>query len=238
MIKWFLFHHGQVKGPFTTSEVHDLSEASEGLFWGRGLNEWIPYTRWVDWQDKQEQDLERTKVKLQRQWRARIINQDHEPMSYTDLLELLKGRSHYDDVWVWTEGYSEWQPIFGFHKLMDDLGLGRRAHPRIPVRGEVEVKCAKGQFQGRAMSLSEGGMGIADIQELQVGDLIHVTLKNSSFVQPIRASGEVVYIEHQTFTGVKFTQVSSESRSLIIEYVKHYLNEHQGSIPSSHQEKI
>lgn len=227
MTKWFLFHHGQVKGPFFSSQVQSLPEAGEALIWGRGLNEWITYARWLVWQDQQESTIETTKLRLQRQWRVRIVNQDHGPMSYSDMLDLLKGRSSYDGVWVWTEGYKEWQPIYGFHKLMDDLGVGRRAHPRVPVSGQVHLKSFKGQFEGRAMSLSEGGLGVAEVSGLSVGDSVHVTLKNSSFIQPITASAEIVYIENDSFIGIKFTQVSSETKSMIIEYVNHYLNQNQ-----------
>jgi hypothetical protein len=227
MTKWFLFHHGQVKGPFFSSQVQSLPEAPESLIWGRGLNEWVNYTRWLGWQDKQEAAIETTKLRLQRQWRARIINQEYGPMPYSDLLDLLKGRTNYDRVWIWTEGYKEWQSIFGFHKLMDDLGVGRRAYPRVPVSGQVELKSLKGNFSGRAVSISEGGMGVAEVSGLSVGDSVHVTLKNTNFIQPITASAEVVYIENDTFAGLKFNQVSSETKNMIIEYVKHYLNQNQ-----------
>jgi len=227
MTKWFLFLHGQVKGPFYSSQVQSLPEASESLIWGRGLNEWISYSKWLGWQDKQEAAIETTKLRLQRQWRARIVNQDYGPLPYSDLLDLLKGRSNYDGVWVWTEGYKEWQPIFGFHKLMDDLGIGRRAYPRVPVSGQVELKSSKGTLTGRAMSLSEGGLGVAEVSGLAVGDSVHIALKNNSFLQPLTASAEVVYIENDSFAGIKFSQVSSETKSMIIEYVKHYLNQNQ-----------
>jgi hypothetical protein len=227
MTKWFLFHHGQVKGPFFSSQVQSLPEAPESLIWGRGLNEWISYSRWLEWRDKQEAQLETIKRRLQRQWRARIANQDYGPMPYSDLIDLLKGRPHYKDVWVWTEGYKEWQSIFGFHKLMDDLGIGRRAHPRVPISGQVELESLKGNLSGRAVSISEGGMGVAEVSGLSVGETVQVTLKIPNLIQPVTASAEVVYIENDNFVGLKFNQISSETKSLIVEYVKHYLNQHQ-----------
>jgi Tfp pilus assembly protein PilZ len=227
MTKWFLYHHGQVKGPFDSAQVQNLPEAADSLIWGRGLNEWLSYSRWHTWQQNQEIALETARLRLQRQWRARIVNQDYGPMPYADLIDLLKGRVSYDGVWVWTEGYKEWQPIYVFHKLMDDLGVGRRAHPRVPVSGQVQIKSSRGTFTARAMSLSEGGMGVAEVSGLSVGDSVHVTLKNNSFPQSITASAEVVYIENDRFAGLKFTQISSETKSMIIEYIRHYLNQNQ-----------
>jgi len=227
MTKWFLYRHGQVKGPFFSSQLQNLPDAADSLIWGRGLNEWISFGRWLTWQEKHEAAIETTKHKLQRQWRARIVNQDYGPMPYPDLVDLLKGRKSYDGVWVWTEGYKEWQPVYVFHKLMDDLGIGRRAHPRVPVSGQVEINYSRGTVTGRAISISEGGLGVAEVAGLSVGDVVHVTLKNNSFIQPIIASAEVVYLENDSFAGLKFTQVSSETRSMIIEYIKHYLNQHQ-----------
>lgn len=208
----------------------DVAEAQEGLIWGRGLTEWVPFNKWKSWIEQQEAQIETARVRLSRQWRVRIVDEDFGPMAYGDMLDVLKGRESYENIWVWTEGYKEWQNIFGFHKLMDDLGIGRRSHPRVPISGQVDIKSNKGTFSARAMSISEGGMGVAEVGGLAVGDSVHVSLKNPAFIQPLNASAEVVYIENESFAGLKFSQISSETKSMIIQYVKNHFNQSDNAL--------
>ncbi len=222
--EWFIYDQGRVNGPFSTEVVKAMNPAPQSLIWGRGMTEWYLAQKWLDWIEKESIEKQTQEIRQSRQWRVKIVDQDHGPLPYSQLIDLLKGRENFENVWVWTEGYREWQDVFGFHKLMDDLGLGRRSHPRVPVAGQVEIKAPQKLIQAKAMSISEGGMGIADVTNLNVGEEVYITLKSNKFMTPISALAEILYIENNSFAGVKFKQISSETKSLIIEYVKNELN--------------
>lgn len=223
--KWFVLYEGQVQGPFLSTELEQSSMAHEGLIWGRGLSGWLNFSKWKQWSDKEAASLETQKVKMARPWHVRIIDKEFGPFLYSDMVELLNGQNSYENIWIWTEGYKEWQSLFGFHKLMDDLGIGRRAHPRVPLSGQAEIKTIKGHFNARLISISEGGAGITDITQVSVGETLHIQINSKSIPQTINAQAEVVYIDSQSSVGLKFSQISNESKSMIIDYIRKYLNE-------------
>lgn len=224
--KWFLFNESQVIGPLSTAEAQSHHGLENSLIWGTGLREWIKPKQWTLWLEK----LEVTQRQAQppppaRTWRIRLVDQDHGPLLYHEMLDLLKGRNNYEDIWVWTEGYKEWQNVFGFHKLMDDLGLGRRLHPRVSIKGHVEIKKGEATTQARIMSISEGGIGLAAFEGLHVGDNVGLVIRSEQLATTLIARAEVVYLENTAYAGLKFTHLSSEARNKIVEYVIKHLQD-------------
>ena len=217
-IKIFTFHQGRVRGPFAP-ESFDLQRlASDCLIWQTGLREWLPPNLW------EKQNLSPMETPLPppppvRHWRVRIVDQDYGPIRYGEMLDLLKGREHYDHIWIWTEGYKDWQNIFGFHKLMDDLGLGKRQHPRVAIKGEVEMKSESGLHRARLISISEGGLGLGQFQGLQVGLILNLVVRSPALPGPLVAKAEIVYIENESYAGLKFSEISAETKNQIINYV-------------------
>lgn len=79
---------------FFLSQIQSLPEAQEGLIWSRSLNESVHLSKWASWLDQQEAQLETTKLRLQRQWRARVNDEEFGPAPYGDLEDrTFKGRN-------------------------------------------------------------------------------------------------------------------------------------------------
>ncbi len=221
--QWFLLSDGKVQGPFTRESLEvQLPSAVNPLIWGRGLPEWMSPDRWN--KALAAQAASAMKVKgAERMWRVRLGEEELKPMSYDAMIEALQGRPDYKDVLIWTEGYSEWREVYQIHKVMDELGVGRRAHPRVPISGQVQCEGASGSFVARALSISEGGFGMTESPSVKIGEKLKVILKSPNLFSPLHATAEVVFVGNDGYAGLKFIGLQTESKSAIIEYVKKFL---------------
>lgn len=220
--RWFLLTEGQVSGPFSKTDVEArLSTLKNPLIWGRGQSDWVPQERW----NKVLRDLDnagKTRVGTDRQWKIRVAGQELRPMDHDQMLDHLKSLKDLSDVQIWTEGYTEWKDIYQIHKIMDELGVSRRQHPRVPIMGTLTCEGAAGPFNARVLSVSEGGLGVTEAPQAKIGEKFKTILKSPNLYAPIHATCEVVYVGHDGYAGMKFVGIQSESKGVIIEYVKKF----------------
>lgn len=214
---------GQVTGPYTKDDVTTRAQQLQNpLIWGRGSSEWFPLDRW----NKVQQDLEaleqRSKTGPDRLWKIKNAGQELKPMSHDQMIDYLKTIKDYADIQIWTDGYSEWKDIYQVHKIMDELGVSRRQHPRVPIMGTLSCEGATGTFTARVLSISEGGLGITESPNVKIGEKFKTVLKSPNLYGPIHATMEVVYVGSDNYAGLRFVGLHSESKSAIIEYVKKF----------------
>jgi hypothetical protein len=221
--KWYLLIDEKVTGPFSNEEIKNQFSANvNALVWCKGQAEWISSKRF----DKALVDLEQNqhKVKIQndRIWKVKVGSQELRPMTQSEMIEQLKNREDFSDVLVWTEGYSEWKEIFQIHKIMDELGVSRRIHPRVPIMGTLACEGATGSFTARVLSISEGGLGITEANHVKIGERFKALLKSPNLMSPVHTTVEVVYLSQDGYAGLKFSGLPSEAKSAIIDYVKKF----------------
>jgi hypothetical protein len=215
---------GAISGPYDSAGLQVQTQSSgHCLVWGRGFSEWVSPHKWKTLESELSQHLHSQRAQHERMWRVRVQEQEYEPMLMDQLLTLLKSQTDYNDIFVWTEGYSDWKAVYELHRIMDQLGVPRRKYPRVPLMGEVVCEATSGNFVARALSISEGGLGITDCPPLKIGEKFKVILKSPNLFQAIHATAEVVYIGQDNYVGVKFIGLQTESKASIIEYVKKYL---------------
>lgn len=221
--KWFLLADSQVSGPFSKEEV--LARAAplkEPLVWGRGSTEWVQMSRW----DRTVKDLEtldnKPKSSVDRQWKIKNAGVEMKLMSHDQMLEYLKTQKDYGEIQIWTDGYTEWKDIYQIHKILDELGVSRRLHPRVPIMGTLTCEGATGTFNARVLSISEGGLGITDSPDVKIGEKFKTLLKSPNLYAPIHATTEVVYVGADNYAGLKFIGLHPESKSAVIEYVRKF----------------
>lgn len=225
--QWFVLSDGVVKGPWTQDGIEsEAAKLNSPLIWGRGQPEWLTIDKWRKHLSQSAQT--QTNPTLERLWRVRIGEQELAPMTYDRMVDTLQGRNDHNQVLIWTEGYSEWREIYQIHRLMDELGVGRRAHPRVPIVGSVQCEATTGQFVAQALSISEGGLGITECPNVKIGEKMKVSLKSPNLFNPILATAEVVYVGLDGYIGMRFIGLQTESKSAIIEYVKKFVDAKPG----------
>jgi len=221
--KWFALIDGQVRGPFTQDDLQGrLSGVANPLIWGRGQTDWVSPEKWATL-SKEINAAQMGADRQERQWRVVIDGKELSPMSHDDMIHMLKGKPDLTHIRLWTEGYSEWREIYQIHKIMDELGVSRRTHPRVPIMGTLSCEGAGGTFTARLLSISEGGLGATESQQVKIGERLKIILKSSNLTTAIHATVEVVYVGNDGYFGMKFMALQTESQSLIIEYIKKFL---------------
>lgn len=228
--KWFILANEQVRGPYDRDGLDAaLNQVTNPLIWGRGQSDWLTPEQFEKMLIDLESTVNRQRLQNEREWRLRLGDQELRPMFYAQMIDYLKNQADLSQFLIWTEGYNEWKEIYQIHKIMDDLGVSRRRHPRVPIMGTIEAEGTKGRFSARALSISEGGLGVTEAPQTHIGDQYKVILKSPNLFAPLHATIEVVFAGHDGYVGMKFTGLPSESRSAIIEYVKKFTNAGTGA---------
>lgn len=221
--KWFILSNQRVTGPYTEQELtQSLSSWQNPLIWGRGQTEWVNHEKWQKYLKEHTDLVAKAKLQSERQWRVRVAGTEVKPMTHDQMIDYLRNRTDLSDIMIWTEGYSEWKEIYQIHKVMDDLGVSRRAHPRVPIMGTIVCEGASNNFETKIQSISEGGLGIIEAPQVKIGEKFKIIIKSQNLFAPINATAEVVYTGSDGYAGMKFVSIHSESKSAIIEYVKKF----------------
>lgn len=221
--KWFMLFGEEVRGPYDMASVTtELQKQPQALIWGRGQTDWLLPDQWYKSLQEHDAAVERARAQMDREWRIRLRGQELEPMLYSQMIDFLKTQNDYAEIMIWTEGYTEWKEIYQIHKILDDLGVSRRRNPRVPIMGQVEFENPQGSFGARALSISEGGLGVTDAPVVRIGDRFKMTLKSPNLFGPLHATAEVVFVGEDGYVGLKFFGLPIESKSAVIEYVKRF----------------
>ncbi len=230
--QWFIYTGGKVLGPFPEKDLRDKTQTLESpLFWCRGQLEWADASRLdrILWELNETDQSQKDKNK-EKTFKIKAHGVEL-PKLFTEeaLFEELKKRQDYKELLIWSDGFSEWKQVFEIPKLMENLGVSRRAHPRVPISGLVTLEANEKILNGKALTISEGGMGINDVSGVKIGDRFRTTLKSPNLFAPVHTTSEVVYVSSDGYIGLRFIGIHPEGKSAIIEYVKKFSENSTGA---------
>jgi hypothetical protein len=229
--KWFILHNDKVQGPFTISTIDNKFEKQlreESKFWARGQPQWITAPQLRDELKKESENILTANQKnAERLWKVMDNKVELQPMTYDDLLILLKSKNDLAHIRIWTEGYKEWQDVYQIEKILDQLGVNRRQHPRVPIKGSIYFETQNGANHEAELSMiSHGGFGLENTHSITIGERIKGTITSSSLPMTIYCAAEVVFLNNSGFVGFRFLNISTEGKSSIIAYVKQFIDQH------------
>lgn len=221
--KWFLLQDGQVRGPFAQGEIDvECANHPKSLVWGRGLVEWLDFPEWKRHLLIAGPSLSEKTPAEERHWQVRLGEDIRGPFTYAELLEDLRKVTDYSLVELATDPHSGWREIYAFQKIVDELGITRRAHPRVPIMGTLTINTPKGPVPTKVVSISQGGLGINEAPPFAIGDRFKGTLSSSNLYSELHCTLEVVYIGGDGYTGLRFVQIPTEAHASVIEYVNKF----------------
>ncbi|HWU44210.1 MAG TPA: PilZ domain-containing protein, partial [Bdellovibrio sp.] len=187
--------------------------------WGRGHTEWMNLERWRQY--LREAPSTKSEDLNSQPWKIRVDSVEREPMRYSDLISYLKTLNDFSTVDL-SYMNSGWREIYAFQKVVEELGISRRSHPRVPIVGTLEITRPEGNLSCRVISISEGGLGINDAVNLHIGERFSAVLTSPNLYVTINAGCEVVYVGDDGYAGIRFTGLPEEFKSSIIEYVNKF----------------
>lgn len=217
---WFILSEGQVIGPFSPEEVESkVGSLSQPQIWGRGQGEWMEPNKWR----QSLKDLPPTPAAASKDlWRIRVEGKDLQPMVYDELLKYLRSLKDYSSIDIYMDKSGQWKDLYAVQQIVDELGISRRSHPRVPITGTLECETEDGSFECRVISISEGGLGVSESKNMQIGQRFKSTLKSPNLYIAVSCTCEVVYIGNDGYAGMRFVSLTEEAKSSIIEYVKKF----------------
>lgn len=218
---WFILSEGQVQGPFEAAEIETrLGQLKECQIWGKGQSEWMTPAKWRA--SLKDQGLPVAPAEPQGSWKMRVEGKEHPPMKYSELISALKGMTDYSAVDICTDVSNAWKEVYAIPRIVDDLGISRRSHPRVPIVGTITCEGPRGEFSCRVISISEGGFGVNDAKDLRIGEQFKGTLTSPNLFITINSTVEVVYVGTDGYAGLRFVGLPEEFKSSIIEYVRKF----------------
>lgn len=225
--KWFILSGGRIDGPWTPEDVEaKLPSLSEPLVWGRGLSDWLAP---ADWQEALRSGGARLSESIpfdEAVWSYRSLRDEniHGPFTYSDLLGALREMKDFSDVEITGPDIKEWTEIYEVQKLVDELGITRRAHQRVPIMGHLQFEAPEGgPQQARVVSVSSGGLSLNEAVPFPIGTQFKSLLRSPNLYAEISCVCEVVY-SGAGQTGLRFISLPAEGESAIVEYVNKFKN--------------
>lgn len=225
MNSWFTYQNEKVQGPFTTDEIKTMISNGKvtaiHLVWGPIMAHWLLSKKWLETLPTMENQA-RKSTEAQ-QWYYAIAGESHGPFTRQTLVEHLKEIKKHHEVLLWSKGMTNWTPIFEFYDLMNDVGINRRQFPRAEIEGRIILKWDDKTAIGMLEVIGEGGFGGRGFQNLAAGQFVSAEIQSTNFREPLHVKAEVRIIDEGGVIGCRFIKISTESRSLIIQYVRQAL---------------
>ena len=230
---WFYYSKDNVTGPFTTDEIKSkvaLSEDSTSFVWVRGQKKWIPsnqLSRHLDDIVSRRQSVNQEP----QNWFINYGGRSLGPMAQTDLIRYLRtvDPTEFDSVLLWSMGMDDWAKVFEFPPIADELGISRRAHPRVPLNAEVTLTVDGVEQIAHALTISVGGIVVVGFTNLEKGKVVKLSIKNSNLGVNITASAVVKYLIKAEEAGLQFQNLHLEMQARIIDYVRKFKNSDESS---------
>lgn len=219
---WFILSAGQVTGPYSPEEVEGrLNTSQDPQIWGRGQSEWMTPSKWR--QSSQELLRQAAILKAEDEvWHLRVAGKDRGTHKYPDLVRVLRAETQFDQIEV-LPPHSSWKDIYTVPQLAEELGLSRRNTPRVPIIGTLKCRSPRlGEFACRLISVSEGGLGVNDAKNMQIGDQFEAIVESPNLYVTMNITCEVVYVGQDGYAGMRFVGLPMEFKNVLIEYVNKF----------------
>ncbi|MBO9665187.1 MAG: PilZ domain-containing protein [Bdellovibrio sp.] len=219
---WFILSEGQVTGPYEPSEVEGkVSSYKDPQVWGRGHGEWMTVARWRQYL-KETPTVTPIAADQSRNWVVRVDGRPRDVMKYTEMIALLKTMTDFTPVDISSDGGQTWKEVYAVQQVVDDLGISRRSHPRVPIVGTLEFDRGTDTLKCRVISISEGGLGVNDAGSLKIGEKFFAILTSPNLYVTVSTTCEVVYVGNDGYAGLRFVGLPEEFKSSIVEYVNKF----------------
>ena len=221
--KWFFLKDNEVQGPFRDSEIQSLiPQHPDGLVWGQGLQEWLKPEEW----QKTLTDLQDILASLQSdmtpQWRLKQGTFEAGPFIYDQLIQVLKAHPEPSEVEVSSEDGTGWKSIYAYPTIVEEVGITRRSHERVPISGLFRYEKNGSQHDCLLSSLSEGGIGVLEAEGLSVGETIRGVIQSPQLPTSINCTCEALYRQEDNSWGLRFVNLPLEAKSLIVAYTQKF----------------
>lgn len=174
-------------------------------------------------------DIERTEIPTatipSEKYRVQLNFVDQPTMTKAELMTFASRVDDPSQIAIFDPKLKEWKEIYAFKEIVEKLGLTRRKHPRVPILAQFSGTTSRHEkFNARLVTISIGGLGLTDVFDLKIGDVISGQITSPHFYSPVTIEAEATYCGNDGYVGLKFIQINDDSQSLVTDYVKRFSN--------------
>jgi len=228
-VRWFFLNKkNEVLGPFEKWEIElQLVSEPDGLVWGSGITDWLKPSEWrnrVQLLEEVLADLESNKSQI---WYYQEGPTLTGPLSYHDLIQKLKNCVDSSQVLIRRSPNKKMRSIFEWPSLVEETGLSRRQHARVPIQADFNYRFNKKIHQKKLNTISEGGFSLMDCSEHDEGDLLTGQIVSVFLNLPVHCSAKLIRLHKNGICSFRFQDLS-ESATLLI---KKYAAQFKSSLP-------
>jgi hypothetical protein len=223
---WYIYSNDIVSGPFSTESIEaGLKEnkwTNEAMIWWKGQREWVSIETW---RKNFQSIVDGFKTNIQQlAWYVEHLGAQKGPMNVKELHSYILANGIIGSCRVWTNGMEKWTSIFEINELVNYFGITRRKHPRAPFKGDFMVRLENSENQIAAYpgSISAGGLGVKNLEDVNVGDLLAWKIKSPLLSKEIEGRARVVYTNIGGYTGLEFQELDPDYISVIKSYVDQF----------------
>ncbi len=220
---------------------------SQALVWKRGNSEWTRAHKWQPSAEGQQSPRssqhdvstdEHTHTAVDSEmfektftqafsegsfYRVQIKYVDQPLMSKAELLTLISKQDDVSDISIQDPKTKEWKEVYAFPDIVEKLGISRRKQQRVPILAQFNGRSNKSKnVSYRVITVSEGGIGFTENYDLKIGDEVEGQITSPHFFQPISVKADVIYAGLDGYIGLKFSQITDETKAAVIEYIKKF----------------
>ncbi|MFN8847486.1 MAG: GYF domain-containing protein [Bdellovibrionales bacterium] len=221
--KWFLLKNAEVLGPFEPEALNwELQIDSESLVWGPGLNDWISGVEWRERLLKVSLMLRSLEMETQPSWWYRDSHLTFGPYIYHQLIQELKKSNHAGDLEIRQDPQSDYKSVYEYPTLVEEIGITRRRHSRVPLQGVFKYESSEGWQQSPISTVSRGGFGLSEDKVMTIGQHYKGEILSPFLGSPIYCVAEALAKQKNQSWGLRFDYISDEGVSILISYIKKF----------------
>ncbi len=227
--KWFLLTNNEISGPYHEDEIAPLAAASpDALIWGHGLSEWVSPGEWKKSLSSLDEILKSLKEDMNPSWMLKQGEDESGPFTYDQLVQTLKNHPMPAEVLFKQLNEPDWNDIYHYPTLVEEVGITRRQHNRVPISGIFRYEKNGILFDSLLASVSQGGIGIVEAQGIAVGDKLRGQIESPQLATTINCQCDVLYLHQDGHWGLRFVNLPAEAQTIIIEYTRKFAESNQG----------
>lgn len=223
MSKWFAQKNNKITGPFDQTHIESLIQGTSEdlLVWGKGLSEWLTPKEWHDHIQGLQAELNGAQNP---NWYFKTAQISSNPLNFNTLIAEIKKLNSYEDLMIKNDQQDKWVSIFALPLVADEIGITRRQMSRVPILGFLTGHRVDdhSSVKAKVVTISQGGCGVTEGIGLTSGTSLKGIIKSPNLIGDIHVGADVVYIGKDGYIGMKFSSISPESQSQIIEYVNKF----------------
>lgn len=221
--RWFYLVQNEVKGPFSREDIDSHLRANPtALVWGPGLVEWVTESEWREKISLLDLVLDSLKTDHTPSWWFKDGLDIRGPLTYQNLIRELKLHPMAGDLDIRQDPETEYKLIYDFPALVDEVGVSRRKHERVPLSGVLIFTKNNQKLETLITTISVGGVGVQHSPFFTVGDHLRGEIKSPLLSTEIFCEVEVLSQHRDGNWGLRFVQLPYEFQTVIVSYIKKF----------------